>query len=200
MRNAARGLLAIAAAAVVACAASSARQEERASRDRKREDGLAAFAVVQRVLQHPRCQNCHIPGDAPLQFDEGREHGQLVQRGPEGKGALGLQCETCHGLTNPPPSYGPHTPPGAPNWHLPPPEHKMVFIHLSGAQLCRNLTNQAENGGRDLAKLLDHVSNDKLVLWGWDPGAGRAPVDVPHDEFVAAFKRWMDAGAPCPPE
>ena len=28
---------------------------------------LAAFGTIQTVLQHPRCQNCHIPGDAPLQ-------------------------------------------------------------------------------------------------------------------------------------
>jgi len=195
-------LLPLAGATIVACAANSARSTSSAaaSADGRRDDGLAAFAVVQRVLQHPRCQNCHIPGDAPLQFDEGREHGQLVQRGREGKGAAGLDCATCHSTANPPPSYGPHMPPGAPNWHLPPPEHKMVFIHLTGAQLHKNLTNEAENGGRDLNALLDHVTNDKLVLWGWNPGVGRAPVDVPHAEFVAAFKRWMDAGAPSPAE
>ena len=32
---------------------------------------LNAFATVQKVFQSPRCQNCHIPGDAPLQFDAG---------------------------------------------------------------------------------------------------------------------------------
>ena len=26
------------------------------------------FATVQKVFQHPRCQNCHIPGDSPLQY------------------------------------------------------------------------------------------------------------------------------------
>src|SRR5262245_2831138 len=201
-----RALVLVVGATIVACAANSTQPSANRSADatsageKKRADGLAAFSVGQRVLQHPRCQNCHIPGDAPLQFDEGREHGQLVRRGPEGKGAIGLECETCHSSANPPPSYGPHTPPGAPNWHLPPPEHRMVFIGLSGAQLHHNLTNQAENGGRDLDKLLEHVTNDKLVLWGWDPGLGRAPVDVPHEEFVGAFKRWMDAGAPSPPE
>ena len=91
-------------------------------------------------------------------------------------------------------------PPGAPNWHLPPPEHKMVFIGLSSGELCRVLKNQDENGGKDMAALLEHVRADKLVLWGWDPGVGRAPVDVPHDQFVAAFRRWADAGAPCPAE
>lgn len=32
---------------------------------------LQAFGTVQKVFQSPRCQNCHIPGDAPLQFDAG---------------------------------------------------------------------------------------------------------------------------------
>ena len=76
--------------------------------------GVAAFATVQKVLQHPRCQNCHIPGDAPLQFDAGTAHTMNVQRGADGKGAAGLPCATCHGAQNLPASYGEHVPPGAP--------------------------------------------------------------------------------------
>jgi hypothetical protein len=162
--------------------------------------GLEAFAVIQKVLQHPRCQNCHIPGDAPLQFDAGLPHGQNVLRGSEGKGSPGLACSTCHDTRNPPAAYGPHVPPGAPNWHLPPPSQKMVFINVSAADLCASLKDPSKNGGKDLAALLKHVSSDPLVLWSWDPGPGRAPVDTPHADFVAAFRTWMDAGAPCPPK
>jgi hypothetical protein len=164
---------------------------------RSEPNALQEFAVVQKVLQHPRCQNCHIPGDAPLQFDEGRVHGQNVKRGSEGLGAPGLSCTTCHGTQNPPTSYGAHMPPGAPNWQLPPPEHKMVFIGLSAGELCRRLKDKAENGGRDMVLLRKHL-DDELVLWGWNPGVDRAPVNVSHDDFVAAFERWADAGAPCP--
>jgi hypothetical protein len=160
---------------------------------------LAAFDTVQTVLQHPRCQNCHIPGDAPLQLDAGIPHAQNVQRGPAGKGAPGLPCSTCHGTSNLPASYGAHTPPGAPNWHLPPPERKMVFIGQSKGDLCATIKDTNRNGGKDLAALLEHVSHDKLVLWGWSPGVGRAPVSVPHDVFVARFKTWIAGGAPCPP-
>ena len=162
-------------------------------------EAVQAFGVVQKVFQHPRCQNCHIPGDAPLQFDEGRVHAQNVVRGTNGLGARGLTCSACHSTENPPASYGPNMPPGAPGWRLPPSQHKMVFIGLSGAELCRNLKDKAENGGRDLAGLRHHL-DDKLVLWGWDPGVGRAPVDVPRKEFVAAFERWAAAGGPCPGE
>ncbi|MGE5277466.1 MAG: hypothetical protein ACM3SU_10765 [Acidobacteriota bacterium] len=162
-------------------------------------DGLAAFETVRAVLQHPRCQNCHIPGDAPLQFDDGRVHAMNVTRGPEGQGPAGLACSTCHGAANPPASYGLHMPPGAPDWHLPPPERKMVFIGLSSGELCRHLKDEDSNGGMSLEALVRHVRGDRLVLWGWDPGAGRAPVSVPHDEFVAKFKQWVAAGAPCAP-
>jgi hypothetical protein len=161
------------------------------------QEGLSAFETVRVVLQHPRCQNCHIPGDAPLQFNEGRAHAQNVVRGPEGKGAPGFACATCHFAANPPAAYGPHMPPGAPNWQLPPPQAKMVFIGLSSGDLCRALKDENANGGRDPEALLEHVSQDKLVLWGWDPGVGRDPVSVPHAEFVAKFKLWMEAGTPC---
>jgi hypothetical protein len=160
-------------------------------------DGLAAFETVRAVLQHPRCQNCHIPGDAPLQFDEGRPHSQNVRRGPSGRGAPGFECGTCHFSANPPASYGPHVPPGAPNWHLPPPEIKMVFIGVSSGELCRTVKNAKANGGKNLDALVEHVSGDKLVLWGWNPGVGRNPVSIPHAEFVAKFKQWVAAGAPC---
>jgi hypothetical protein len=165
--------------------------EERAS-------GLAAFATVQQVFQHPRCQNCHIPGDAPLQFDAGLVHAMSVVRGPDGHGAPGLPCSTCHGESNSPASYGPGAPPGAPHWALPGPAHKMAWIGLPPPALCKIIKNKGENGGRDFAALITHVSEDSLVLWGWNPGGDRAPVPVPHPDFVARFKEWAAAGGPCP--
>jgi hypothetical protein len=162
-----------------------------------RAEGLAAFDTVAKVLQHPRCQNCHIPGDAPLQFDAGLPHTQNVARGSGGYGVSGLPCATCHGAANPPASYGPHTPPGAPGWQLPPPGLEMVFIGLSEGELCERLKDKSRNGGRDLAALVHHI-DDPLVRWGWDPGVGREPVPVRYEEFVAKFKTWTDAGGPCP--
>ena len=74
----------------------------------------------------------------------------------------------------------------------------MVFIGLSRGELCETVKDPKRNGGKDMAALLEHVAHDKLVLWGWNPGIGRAPVSVPHARFVAAFKTWIEAGAPCP--
>jgi isoquinoline 1-oxidoreductase subunit beta len=162
------------------------------------EAGVSAFETVRQVLQHPRCQNCHIPGDAPLQLDDGRPHGQNVIRGADGRGAPGMPCATCHAEKNPPASYGANIPPGAPNWHLPPPQTRMVFINLTPGRLCATLKDRKATGGRDLKAMAEHVAHDPLVLWGWDPGVGRAPVSVPHAQFVEAFRTWISAGAPCP--
>ncbi len=159
---------------------------------------IAAFATVQQVLQHPRCQNCHIPGDAPLQFDAGLAHQMRVVRGDSGMGAPGLPCSTCHDTVNPPASFGPHAPPGAPTWRLPPPERKMVFINVSAAELCATIKDPQKNGGKDFAALIQHVTDDELVGWGWHPGGNRAPVPVPRAELVAKFKQWAAAGGPCP--
>ena len=163
-----------------------------------RAEAIAAFSTVQQVLQHPRCQNCHIPGDAPLQFDAGLPHQMGIVRGESGMGAPGLPCSTCHNDVNPPASFGPHAPPGAPTWHLPPPEQTMVFIGLSAAELCATIKNPQKNGGKDFDALIHHVADDELVGWGWNPGGERAPVPVPRAEFVAKFKQWAAAGGPCP--
>jgi mono/diheme cytochrome c family protein len=166
----------------------------------ERTQAVAAFATVEQVFQHPRCRNCHIPGDAPLQFDAGLPHQMGVARGPEGHGAPGLPCATCHGNANPPASYGPDAPPGAPHWGLPPPDHKMAWIGLSSTALCEMIKDKKANGGRNLEALTKHVSEDSLVLWGWHPGGAREPVSVPHDVFVTRFKQWAAAGGPCPGE
>ena len=73
-----------------------------------------------------------------------------------------------------------------------------VFIDLSPTQLCATVKDKAATGGKDLQAMLAHNRDDKLVGWGWEPGLGRNPVSVPRDAFVAAFKTWMDLGAPCP--
>jgi hypothetical protein len=164
-------------------------------------DGLTAFEAVRAVLQSPRCQNCHPAIDRPLQGDLSVVHTMDVQRGPDGHGRPAAHCSTCHGKANPPDSYGAHQPPGvSTDWHLPPPDMKMVFVGRSPKDLCEQLKDPQRNGGKDMAALVHHVSSDPLVLWGWAPGFGRKPVSISHADFVAAFQRWANAGGPCPPE
>jgi hypothetical protein len=46
--------------------------------------------------------------------------------------------------------------------------------------------------------MLAHIRSNKQVAWGWAPGANRATPPASRAETVAAFKTWMDGGAPCP--
>jgi cytochrome c5 len=161
--------------------------------------GVAAFETVRAVFQHPRCQNCHPAGDAPLQGEEGRPHAMNVQRGPAGRGMVGEECTTCHGPANPPSNYGLHIPPGVSDgWHMPTPEEKLVFVGVAPGALCEQIKDPARNGGKDMAALRAHLDTP-LVMWGWDPGFGRDPVSTPYATFIAAWETWAAAGAPCPP-
>lgn len=162
------------------------------------EEASRLFEPIRSVLQHPRCQNCHIPGNQPLQYDEGRPHGQAVMRGMDGKGMNGMKCATCHQAQNASKTMGDHAPPGAPHWQLPPEHNKMVFIDLNPSELCMTLRDPKKNGGRDGDALLHHFSDDKLVAWGWNPGGNRTKPPLTKPQTVSAVKSWIDAGMPCP--
>jgi cytochrome c5 len=155
----------------------------------------AAFLQIYRVLVSPRCQNCHSAGDAPLQGDDSHVHLQDVKRGKDGHGVYGMRCDTCHQSTNLP---GDHMPPGNPKWSFPSPELKMVFVGRSPAELCKQIKDPKQNGGRNLQALFDHIAKDDLVGWGWNPGDGRTLPPLNRAETVAQLKIWIDGGAACP--
>jgi hypothetical protein len=155
----------------------------------------ADWDVIYRVLEHPRCMNCHPAGDAPLQGDESHPHAQNVQRGTDGHGMFAMRCETCHQTTN---LAGAHLPPGAPTWRLPDPKMPLVFQGRSSSELCRQLKDPARNGGKTPEQLLHHMEDDQLVGWGWDPGEGRTPVPIPRAQLVAALRSWIASGCQCP--
>jgi hypothetical protein len=159
---------------------------------RAQPSGAAAFDVVFKTFMHPRCMNCHPAGDAPLQYDDSRVHGQNITRRSEKNG---LPCSACHREKN---GTQPNTPPGAPSWHLPPEATPMIFQGRTPRQLCEQLKDPKQTGGKDLAKLVEHVEHDALVGWGWDPGPGRKPVPTPRAAVIDAMKTWVAAGAPCP--
>ena len=155
----------------------------------------AAFLAAAPVFTHPRCQNCHPAGDAPLQGDDSHPHAQSVKRGPDGRGKYGMKCSACHQLTNLP---GANMPPGAPNWHLPPPNMRMVFVGKTPGELCRQLKDPSQNGGKTIHQIIEHVTSDKLVLWGWNPGEGRTTPPLDHTEFAGLMNQWASNGAACP--
>ena len=188
----------VASFGLVACGNRAPASPSTSAASSPHDTALAAFETVRGVLQHPRCQNCHPAVDSPLQGEDSHVHNQNVQRGPTGRGMVGEECSTCHGPANPPSNYGLHVPPGAlPEWHMPPPEMKLVFVGMSAAALCEQLKDPTRNGGKDMPALRAHLDTP-LVLWGWNPGFGRTPVPTPRAQFLAAWETWAAAGAPCP--
>ncbi|WP_394835357.1 hypothetical protein LVJ94_00335 [Pendulispora rubella] len=197
-----RPLLAAAAAIVGACGGHPNVVENRTPSMRSdlavdRAAGLAAFETVRGVLQHPRCQNCHAPGDAPLEGNDGHVHSQHVLRGPTGHGTAGAECSTCHGPSNPRSAFGMDAAPGKPRvWRMPPPG-AFIFVGIAPHALCEQLLNPQLNGHKDMVALRNHI-DAPLVSWGWAPGFGLAAVSTSRDRYIAAWDTWMGAGAPCP--
>jgi hypothetical protein len=154
----------------------------------------AAFEAIVPVLRHPRCMNCHSKGDYPRQGDDSHRHTMQVYRGLNGMGEGVVQCSSCHQDHN---LSGFHTPPGAPDWHLPSPAVPMIWEGLSERQLCELFKDPNQNGGRDPQEIVDHM-HTPLVLWGWHPGEGRTPVPMSQEEFLAKVQEWASKGGACP--
>jgi hypothetical protein len=168
-----------------------------------RAEGLAAWEKVYGVLTHPRCINCHTATNYPQQGDERRRHAVNVVRGPDGHGVPGLNCVSCHQRANAE-STGV---PGGPDWHLAPLSMKWQDESdrpLPSAEVCRQVKDPKRNGRMSPQALIKHNAEAELVLWAWEPGrrpdgTQRSAPPISHAEFVAATRRWVEAGTPCPP-
>jgi hypothetical protein len=155
---------------------------------------IALFKEAGKVIQSPRCLNCHPATERPTQTDKLIPHQPPVVRGVGGMGpAGGLNCNSCHHDAN----FDTARVPGNPQWHLAPAE--MAWQGRTLGQICVQIKDRSRNGGKDMAALIKHVSEDSLVGWAWAPGAGRTPAPGTQQEFGALMKAWADAGAACPP-
>ena len=157
--------------------------------------GLEAWAKVHSVVSSPRCINCHTATNYPQQTDDRHRHFANVVRGPGGSGVPALNCVSCHQTAN-----GDSTGvPGAPGWHLAPLSMRWQDGNdkpLSSGAICRSLKTQ-------LVDVLKHHLEEPLVLWAFNPGrrpdgTTRTLPPLTHDQFVAATRRWVRAGKPCP--
>ena len=153
---------------------------------------IALFEEAAKVLQHPRCMNCHPAGERPRQTDLRRLHQPLVVRGKDGHGAPGMACATCHGGAN----FDHSRVPGNPHWALAP--ATMAWEGKTVGEICAQLKDTRRNGGRDIAAILKHVTSDSLVLWAWEPGPGRTPAPGSNSEFGKLLTAWAETGAHCP--
>jgi hypothetical protein len=154
------------------------------------EESIRAFMAAVKVMQHPRCTNCHAKGDGPRQTDEGREHMFNVKRGPADRGVGGYTCKSCHQNAN---IAGI---PGADDWHMAP--RAMSWGDGSPTEICATITDKTRNGNRAPKGVALHVENDFLVNWSWAPGDNRSKPPISHEDFVKLVQRWATTGGACP--
>lgn len=157
----------------------------------------ALFTEAGKVIQHPRCLNCHPAGDRPSQGMDMHPHNPPIVRGAADFGPPGLPCVTCHSSRNMPLATASiKSVPGNPAWKLAPLD--MAWKGRPLGEICRQIKDPARNGGRDLEKIYHHMAEDDLVGWGWAPGAGREPAPGTQKQFGELIRAWIDSGAVCP--
>jgi mono/diheme cytochrome c family protein len=161
---------------------------DRAARSR------ALFGELARVLMHPRCVNCHTPDESPRQGDAHAIHDPPIARGSNDRGVPALGCASCHQDRN----LELARVPGAPGWRLAPVE--MVWLERTAAQICTQIKDPARNGGRELARIVEHLAHDPIVAWGWSPGADRTPAPGTQAALGELAAAWVATGAECPEE
>ena len=152
---------------------------------------VALFQEAGRVIEHPRCMNCHPRGDRPTQTEAMRPHMPWVSRGPDDGGEPSLRCSTCHQDRN----FDASGVPGNPKWRLAPSE--MAWQGKSLGEICRQLLDPAR-AHMTREQLLHHMAEDELVGWAWHPGGKRTPPPGTQAEFGAIIEAWLETGAGCP--
>jgi len=156
------------------------------------ERSRALFAEAGKVLQHPRCLNCHPVGDRPTQGLDMHPHSPLVVRGDDDHGAVAMRCTTCHQAAN----FEPSGVPGHPMWQVAP--LSMGWQTKTLTQICAQIKDPARNGRRTLAQIQKHLAQDSLVGWAWHPGGMREPAPGTQEQLGALTAAWIASGAECP--
>jgi hypothetical protein len=103
-----------------------------------------------------------------------------------------MRCSSCHQQSN----FDPARMPGHPHWQLAPRE--MAWEGKTLGEICAQIKDPARNGNRALASLIEHIGEDHLVGWAWEPGYGRQSAPGTQKQAGALVEAWIDTGAACP--
>jgi hypothetical protein len=163
----------------------------------ERARSAALFTEAAKVIQSPRCMNCHPAKRQPTQGDDLHAHVPSMHAGPGNHGVPGLPCKSCHRNANAATlASSVASIPGHSHWGLAP--ASMAWQGKSPREICLQLKDSARNGGRSLSQIHEHMATDSLVGWAWRPGAGRSPAPGTQVQFGALIEAWISTGAQCP--
>ena len=165
----------------------------------KTQRSIALFEEAGKVIQHPRCVNCHPAGDSTSARHDDAPASAAGVRGDSDIGVPGMMCGTCHGAANVDvvgQSETLKSIPGHPEWHLAPIE--MAWEGKPLGAICEQIKDPARNGGKTLDQIVEHMAEDSLVGWGWNPGAVASRF-LAQEIFGELIRRWAADGAACPP-
>ena len=156
-----------------------------------------AFHKMMDVITHQRCMNCHPTDNIPKQGDDRHPHYFGIARGYDDMGFEATNCNTCHQSENN--TYS--GVPGAPHWSLAP--ASMGWQGLSSIEIAERLLDRGMNGNRSHKELIEHMTEDELVLWAWNPGVDANGIQrelppVSKEEFKKAVEDWFNNGAVIP--
>jgi len=139
------------------------------------------------TFRHARCTNCH----AVMATNFARGTGAGLPSNHTAVSAATDCASSCH-TTSLLPAQGSINP----GWHAAP--STMDFRNKTDAQLCE----MAKNPGSIAGSVLNHLSQDKLVLWA--AGDGRVPgktlATAPPNSIAVwqqQIQKWIDFGMPC---
>jgi hypothetical protein len=163
----------------------------------ERARSIALFTEAAKVIQHPRCMNCHPVTRQPTQGDDLHAHIPPMHAGSGDHGVQGLPCRSCHGPANQPTLVSSiKSIPGNPRWGLAP--ISMAWQGKSLREICEQIKDPNRNGRRSLADIYRHIATDPLVGWAWHPGGDREPAPGTQSDFGQLIGAWIATGAQCP--
>ena len=163
----------------------------------ERARSIALFTEAAKVIQHPRCMNCHPVTRQPTQGDDLHAHIPPMHAGSGDHGVQGLPCRSCHGPANQPTLVSSiKSIPGNPRWGLAP--ISMAWQGKSLREICEQIKDPNRNGRRSLADIYRHMAIDPLVGWAWHPGGDREPAPGTQSDFGQLIGAWIATGAQCP--
>lgn len=154
------------------------------------EAGPVTFGnTLAETFRHPRCTTCHAVAATDFRRVNDTPPGVLPAAHPVVSAST--DCTTCHT-----PALLPDEGTIAPGWQSAP--IAFDFRGKTDAELCA-LASQPVSGHPPL----EHMSEDKLVLWavgdGRVPFGGTYPTAPPNDieQWRALVQQWVAAGLPC---